>query len=118
MFAYSSWFFSEPLTTALMMAVAYFVFACHQGEAVPVGSAVIGGYYSGLRYLFVQRMYWWPRFFLPHCCCEMAAEAYGLHSHWRLFRQSDLGYCCCITFTCTEMRSNLDIPQWPKGEAS
>jgi hypothetical protein len=42
-FAYSSWFYSEPLTTALFMAAAYFVFARHIGELVPIDSAVIGG---------------------------------------------------------------------------
>jgi hypothetical protein len=42
-FAYSSWFYSEPLTTALLMAAAYFVFARHIGGLVAVHSAVIGG---------------------------------------------------------------------------
>jgi hypothetical protein len=42
-FAYSAWFFSEPLTTALLVAAAYFVFARHKGEPVPIPSAAIGG---------------------------------------------------------------------------
>ena len=42
-FAYSSWFYSEPLTTALMMAAAYFVFARQIGEPVPVRAAALGG---------------------------------------------------------------------------
>jgi hypothetical protein len=46
-FAYSSWFFSEPLTTALMLGAAYFVFGRHAAEAVPIGSALIGGVLLG-----------------------------------------------------------------------
>lgn len=42
-FAYSGWFFSEPLTTALLAAAACFVFARHKGEPVPIPSAAIGG---------------------------------------------------------------------------
>ena len=42
-FAYSSWFYSEPLTSALLVAAAYFVFARHLGELVPVRSAMVGG---------------------------------------------------------------------------
>lgn len=47
-FAYSSWFYSEPLTTAFMVAAAYFVFARHIGELVPIRSATIGGLLLGL----------------------------------------------------------------------
>ncbi|MGC2765742.1 MAG: hypothetical protein WB607_09570 [Candidatus Acidiferrum sp.] len=46
-FAYSSWFYSEPLTTALMMAAAYFVFAWHIGKLVPIRAAAIGGVLLG-----------------------------------------------------------------------
>jgi hypothetical protein len=47
-FAYSAWFFSEPLTTASMIAAAYFVFARHAGELVPIRSATIGGALLGI----------------------------------------------------------------------
>jgi hypothetical protein len=47
-FAYSWWFFSEPLTTALMFAATYFVFGRHGGEAVAKRSAVIGGALLGV----------------------------------------------------------------------
>ncbi|HXX56188.1 MAG TPA: hypothetical protein VEJ17_00170 [Candidatus Nitrosotalea sp.] len=47
-FTYSSWFFSEPLTTALLLAAAYFVFARHKGELIPVSAAAIGGSILGV----------------------------------------------------------------------
>jgi hypothetical protein len=47
-FAYSSWFFSEPVTTALLVAAAYFVFARHKDELIPTASAAIGGALVGL----------------------------------------------------------------------
>jgi hypothetical protein len=47
-FSYSSWFFSEPLTAALLVAAAYFVFARHPRELVPTPSAAIGGTLLGL----------------------------------------------------------------------
>jgi len=52
-FAYSSWFFSEPLTIALLLAAAYFVFARHLGEPIPVGAAAMGGAILGLA-IFVR----------------------------------------------------------------
>ncbi len=47
-FAYSSWFFSEPVTTALLVAAAYFVLARHKDELIPISSAAIGGALLGL----------------------------------------------------------------------
>jgi hypothetical protein len=47
-FAYSSWFYSEPLTTALLLAAAYFVFARNIGKLISVRSAAIGGALIGL----------------------------------------------------------------------
>ena len=52
-FAYSSWFFSEPLTTALLLAAAYFAFARHLGELIPVSAAAIGGALIGVA-IFVR----------------------------------------------------------------
>jgi hypothetical protein len=52
-FAYSSWFFSESLTSALLLAAAYFVFARHVGELVPLTAAAIGGALLGVA-IFVR----------------------------------------------------------------
>lgn len=46
-FAYSGWFFSEPLSCALLMGAAFALFARSAEEAIPFGPAIIAGLLLG-----------------------------------------------------------------------